>query len=397
MKNLGEIRICMDIGSNQHQVLIGLDSGEVLDEFNIAHNADGINHLLSLIEQRKEKLGLPVAVAMEAYNGYARPIDQFILSKGYKLLNVNNHKLASFKKVFPGAAKNDIIDTRKIFELFTLHQHLPLAKNVLQEVIASPEANEKLKYLTRRRRSLVNEQVRIVNRLQSDIQAVAPGLLAITKDVCNLWFLNFITNCNTIEELVNLDIKALRAIKGVGAKFATDIVVWQQSNVPFSLHIKWRGEMIVHDAKKIIVLRDEIKAVANSIENELSHSPLAQRINSIPGFGEITSGEIAGEIGNMKRFKNEGSLALYLGMCVLDNSSGKYKGTKDTHLVNKRAKMAMMYAVARHIDHYPPARKFYDKKRVEGKKHNQAVRALGRYLIRTIWSLVKHNRQWEAK
>jgi len=76
---------------------------------------------------------------MEAYNGYARPIDKYVLRKGYRLLNVNNNKLAQFKRVFPGSAKTDAIDTQKIFELFTLSDHLPLAKTVLQEVRLAPD------------------------------------------------------------------------------------------------------------------------------------------------------------------------------------------------------------------------------------------------------------------
>ncbi len=46
-----------------------------------------------------------------------------------------------------------------------LQDHLPLAKKALQEVSPIPEINEKLKRITRRRRALVNEKVRIVNRL----------------------------------------------------------------------------------------------------------------------------------------------------------------------------------------------------------------------------------------
>lgn len=56
-----------------------------------------------------------------------------------------------------------------------------------------------------------------------------------------------------------------------------------------------------------------------------------------------------------------------------------------------------MVAVARHLPHVPASRAYYDKKRAEGKKHNQAIRALGRQLIRVIWSLVKHEREYENR
>ena len=81
-----------------------------------------------------------------------------VRQRGYRLYNLNNLKFARFKEIFPGAAKSDRIDARKGLELFQLSDHLPLAKEVLQEVSGTPPENEVLKRLTRRRRRLVNEQ-----------------------------------------------------------------------------------------------------------------------------------------------------------------------------------------------------------------------------------------------
>jgi hypothetical protein len=69
-----------------------------------------------------------VAVAMEGFNGCARPLDTMVRRRGYRLYNINNLKLARFKEIFPGAAKSDRIDARKGLELFQLSDHLPLAK-----------------------------------------------------------------------------------------------------------------------------------------------------------------------------------------------------------------------------------------------------------------------------
>ncbi|RFC37226.1 MAG: hypothetical protein DID92_2727743290 [Candidatus Nitrotoga sp. SPKER] len=57
----------------------------------------------------------------------------------------------------------------------------------------------------------------------------------------------------------------------------------------------------------------------------------------------------------------------------------------------------MMTAVARHITNAPLSRTYYDKKRAEGKKHNQAIRSLGRHLVRVIWALVKKGRKYEIR
>jgi len=125
-------------------------------------------------------------------------------SAGYRLYNINNLKLARFKEIFPGAAKSDRIDARKGLELFQLSDHLPLAKEVLQEVVGTPQENEVLKRLSRRRRRLVDERVRVVNNLQGDLQAVCPGLLEITKDAANQWFLNFLVSADSLPKLARL-------------------------------------------------------------------------------------------------------------------------------------------------------------------------------------------------
>ena len=387
----------MDIGSAEHHVIIGLSGGEILSEFKLLHSSTDIRNFLDRIEQFQKKYDLPVAVAMEAYNGYARPIDKYIQNEGYRLLNVNNHKLAQFKKIFPGPAKNDSIDTKKIFELFTLSDRLPLAKTVLQEVARVPVINEKLKCLTRRRRSIVHERIRLSNRFQSDVQAVCPGLLNITGNANNTWFLHFLTAGDDIEKLSRLKPKSLLKIKGIGCKYLTAIQEWQKEKALFSPDVEWTGPMILRDAKRLLALNAETQALDTQIESYLQESAIGIRLKSIPGFGVICSAELAGEIGDINRFKSEASLALYFGMAVLDNSSGKYQGSKNSKHVNKRIKAAMMISAARHIEQTPEAKCFYDKKRKEGKRHNQAVRALGRHLVRVIWKMLTNNRDYTIR
>jgi hypothetical protein len=65
--------------------------------------------------------------------------------------------------------------------------------------------------------------------------------------------------------------------------------------------------------------------------------------------------------------------------------------------VNTRDKAALMTPVARHKEHVPSSRAYYEKKRAEGKTRNQAIRALGRHIIRGIWSLMRDHRDYELR
>ncbi len=69
------IQVSVDVGCANHSVAIGLSTGEILDEFSIAHQPDGFKEFFSRIEAHKKNHQHPVLVAMEGYNGYARPLD----------------------------------------------------------------------------------------------------------------------------------------------------------------------------------------------------------------------------------------------------------------------------------------------------------------------------------
>ncbi|QAA76336.1 MAG: Mobile element protein [Candidatus Bipolaricaulis sibiricus] len=390
------LRVGVDVGAKSHHVGIADREGRILENFVIPHSQEGFARFFSRVEKHSSKLGVPVVVAMEGLNGWSRPLDQMILARGYRLYNVNNLKLARFREIFPGGAKTDALDVRKILELWHLQDHLPVAKDVLQEVPEAPPENQKLKRLTRRRRQLVNEKVRVVNRMQSDLLAVCPELLAITGDATNLWFLRFVASRDDLRELRQTPRNEVLAIRGIGKKYAGVIAQWQKK-ARFSAEAEYVGPMIVADARRLLEVLREIATLEEAIEGLVASSPLAQRIDSIPGFGAISSGELAGEIGTMDRFHSERSLALYLGMCPLDHQSGEHKGSKRPRQVNRRAKATMMTAVARHMAKVPQSRAYYEKKRAEGKKHNQAVRALGRHLVRVMWAMLTQGRDYELR
>ena len=391
-----ELRVSVDVGYRRHSVAIGLSSGEVLEEFEIEHRPEGFQEFFSRIEKHHKTKRIPVAVAMEGYNGYARPLDSLVSGQGYRLYNLNNLKFARFKEIFPGAAKSNRIDARKGLELFQLQDHLPLAKEILQEVKGTPAENEVLKRLTRRRRRLVNERVRVVNNLQADLQAVCPGLLEITNDAGNQWFLNFLVSAESLSQIARLRRSTLLKIPAVGVKTAAIIAGWQK-RCHFSEEIDWVGEMIQEDARRCLELDDKVKRLEAKIAALAANSKIAKIFRSVPGFGAVCSSELAGEIGTIERFDKEGSLALYLGMATLDNSSGKYQGTKAPKQVNTRAKAAMMIGVDRHRKKVAQSQRYYEKKRAEGKKHNQAIRALGRHLTRIIYKLLKEEREYEIR
>ena len=390
------LEIGIDVGSLNHAIAISDGAGNIIKEFEIKHTQKGFDKFFEIINKEAYKRDAIVSIAMEGYNGWARPLDSQILTKGYQLYNVNNIKLARFKEIFPASAKTDSIDARKIVELFSLRKHLPVAKDVLQEIKISDDVNEKLKKLTRRRKQLVGERIAISNRFSSDLQAVLPDLKAITRSVDNLWFLKFITLKEDMRDLRRVSSAKIQKIKYLSSKNLQIIEQWQ-TEATFSKATEYVTSMIYDDAIRLL----ELKAQTGKLKKEIAllneSSEIAKVIQTIPRFATITAGELAGEIGTISRFKSEASLALYLGMTNLDNSSGKHVGTKRSISTNRHAKMAMITATMKHTQHTDESKKYLEKKISEGKIYQQAIRSLGRNLVRVIWKLIQEDRVYEIR
>jgi hypothetical protein len=73
------VQVAVDIGSRIHYVAIGHSEGQIVDEFTIPHTQEGFNLFSQRLEQQQRVYALPVRVAMEGYNGWARPLDTEVL------------------------------------------------------------------------------------------------------------------------------------------------------------------------------------------------------------------------------------------------------------------------------------------------------------------------------
>ena len=224
-----QLNVAIDVGSVMHRVAIGLATGAAIDEFDCPHTSAGISHFFTRVNQHREQHGAAVAVAMEGFGGYARPLDNQILAQGWPLYAINNLKFARFKEIFPAPAKTDAIDARRMLQLMQVREDQPIARAVLQEVAPIDDTHQQLRALTRRRKLMVEERMEISLRMQAELLAVAPGLLAITGRADNLWFLNFLTCRADLRKLSTVRQATLMRTGGIGVKFAADIAQWQKS------------------------------------------------------------------------------------------------------------------------------------------------------------------------
>lgn len=139
----------------------------------------------------------------------------------------------------------------------------------------------------------MNERVAIVNRMQTDLRAVCPELLALTPKVDNVWFLNFITCREQLPKLIGLRKATLLALPQIGEVYASRIQVWQRS-ARFAPEVEWMGGMIIEDARRILALCADIKALDRAIGAITQDSELAKRIGTIRRIRQDLAGGAGG-------------------------------------------------------------------------------------------------------
>ncbi len=393
-----EFSVGIDVGARTHHVAILDPDGQVKESFEIAHQQTGFDHLFSRLDHHRKRLGAAPVVGMEGLGGYARPLDRQIQNAGVSLLNLNNLKVNRFRQLFGADAKNDHRDAVMIAQMVRLRTALAgNGERILYSALPVDRVHQHIKRLARRQQRLIEEKVRLLLRMKADLLAVCPSLLDLSQKIDTLWFLRLLVAYPDLARLKRARAQALLKIPGLGKSFLSCVQVWQTQAV-LSDEADVVGPMLASDAARVLELLDQIKAYGDQLAVLCSESPMAQRLSSLPGFGPKCTARLVGEIGTIRRFDSESALAVYLGVACLDHQSGTtLKRAKPARHVNKLAQVAMLTATDRHRHFCPESQTYYQKKRTEGKTHNQALRALARHLTRVIYRMLTQDRNYKMK
>ncbi|MFE4823819.1 hypothetical protein ACFRFU_47155 [Streptomyces sp. NPDC056704] len=81
----------------------------------------------------------------------------------------------------------------------------------------------------------------------------------------------------------------------------------------------------------------------------------------------------------------------------MPRDSGKISGNlRRPRRYNRRLQRVFYISALFSIRHCEDSRRFYERKRTEGKRHIQAVLALARRRVNVIWALLRDGRTYEA-
>jgi transposase len=117
-------------------------------------------------------------------------------------------------------------------------------------------------------------------------------------------------------------------------------------------------------------------------------------LTSLFGVGPVTAGRILAETGDVARFATKDKFASYNGTAPIDASSGDQVRHRLSRAGNRRISHALhMMAVTQIRYPWTDGRRYYERKRAEGKTPKEALRCLKRRLSDQVYRQMVRDRQ----
>ncbi|MET8420926.1 IS110 family transposase [Streptomyces sp. NPDC005134] len=383
----------IDCGKTHHHCVVVDMEGTRLLSRRVA------NDEMELLQLLGDVLGLAggdhVTWAVDMTGGEPGLLIALLVNHGQELLYIPGRVVNRATDGYRGEGKTDARDARVIADQARM-------RGDLQPVRPGDETMIELKLLTSYRSDLVADRTRTVNRLRSTLTSMFPALER-TLEITNVGPLVLLTGYQAPAALRRIGVKRLttwlhnRKFKGAQrlAEAAVEAAGRQYTAV---VGEKVTAKMVHTLAKEVKALNEKISETDKLIEGRFREHELAEVIESMPGIGTVLGAELLVSIGgDLDGFPTADRLAAFAGLAPAPRDSGKSSGNLHRPQRYHRRLQRVFYTSALiSIQHDPNSRRFYDRKRAEGKRHTQAVLALARRRVNVIWALIRDRRCYQV-
>jgi transposase len=288
-------------------------------------------------------------------------------------------------------------------DALTIAQFLLLRKEALATHTESPHLTE-LKDLSRRRERLVDQMTSLKNDMKRILSVTFPELETITG----------IFTKSTLRLLTRFP--SAHAIRKAGYDAVADIVICRSKGRKSSASVQVlmdtaissvgvespaKDLILKHEATLLLYLEEQAEETMKlmvHISNEKIRRD-AEILTSMKGVGDKTAFnfliELGGDIG---AFENDKKLIAAAGLDPTTYESGKYKGkSKISKRGNRHLRRVIWLMTVRVIISNEVFRAYYSKRRKEGLIYKMAVLATAHKLVRVMFSMLVHERQFEPE
>jgi len=387
----------IDVGSASHHITILDEEDHILYNQKVSHQLNEFAESIKLFKQIERKEGGKISFALEGKNGYSAPLDRILLNQGFTLYNVDNFKLKRFREAFTGEWRDDQRDSLMLSKMLKLKDYINSEREKVFIKIEKPSlVTESLKLLSRHQQTLIDEKVRLVNRLGKKILEVCPQISRLAK-LKNKKIIAVLAKYPDFSKYKRITLKSLLKIKGIGKK-GSCFLLERLNNIEYIPGLTDIYKTIILSyTKRILELQKEIENLDKKLDEIGEESKEVKHLKTIPGVATKLASRLIGEIGDVHRFPSEKQLAIYCGVACVNNDSGKITKAKAVYKANKICKQTLINMTGCSVRLSLQCKAYYLKKRTEGKGHNHALRCMARQLIKVIYKMLTEGRDYMVR
>ncbi|MET7695870.1 IS110 family transposase [Streptomyces sp. NPDC005483] len=380
----------IDAGKTHHHCVAIDESGRRLLSRRVANDEPELLDLLADVLE----LGDEVTWGIDLADGGAALAITTLLNHGQPVHYISGRAIHRASESYRGEGKTDAKDAAVIADQVRVRRDL-------HPLHATDDTVTDLKILTGRRTDLVADRTRTINRLRAQLTGVFPGLER-ALDLTNTGPLTLLTGYQTPAAIRRIGAKRLetwlRNRHVVRPDRLAEIAIVAAERQHTSLPGEKLTAQLVHTlAREVMVLNQQVAELDKAIEARFRDHHAFDVITSMPGLGIILGAEfLAATGGDMSAFGTADRLAGFGGVAPVPRDSGKISGNlRRPQRYNRRLQRVFYISALFSIRHSEESRRFYDRKRAEGKRHTQAVLALARRRVNVLWALLRDGRCYE--
>jgi transposase len=196
-----QVYVGIDWADDHHDIHVTDDTATALDNFRIPHSREGMEKLAKRVDRCSPDREA-VLVAIESHQGL---LIYALLEAGYSVYPINPKAMERYRDRYRmSSSKSDTQDAMVLANILCTDRHL--YKPLPQE----KAADARLRQLTRTHKTLVQEKVKLLNQLTSQLKSYYPVALRLFSRLDHKITLAFLEHYSTPQKAADASLDDLR-------------------------------------------------------------------------------------------------------------------------------------------------------------------------------------------
>ena len=374
----------IDWADSKHDVCLQAAGSAKRECLILPHTPEAIDAWITTLRTRFN--GQPIAICLELTKG---PLVSALRKYDFlTLFPINPLTLARYREAFtPSRAKDDPTDAALQLELLLTH------RDKLQPLKPQSPAMRALEQLVEHRRRVVDDRVRITNRLTSTLKNYFPHVLQWFQDKDTTVFCDVLRRWPTLKAAQLARRSTLETFFRDHHVRSADVIDKRLQAIQTAMPLTIDDGVIAPHALLVQALVSQLRVTLHAIED--FDTAIAQRAQShpdfplfeaLPGAGPVFAPRLLVAFGEQReRYASAAALQQYAGIAPVTERSGKKSWVHWRLQCPKFLRQTCVEWAAESIQHSFWARVYYQQQRDKGQAHQAAVRALAFTWIRMLF------------